>query len=156
LQQTHRIKGFSDEGCALINSFYSGGSVAIKVNDDMGKYFQTKKRLRQGDPLSPVLFNIVADILVVMIERAKSEGHIEGFISHLVDGVLSILQYADDTVLFMDHDIEKARNVKLNLSVFEHLSGLNINFHKSELFCFGEAQDNIAEYAKLFGCGQGQ
>jgi hypothetical protein len=35
--------------------------VAIKVNDDIGPYFQTKKELRQGDPLSPILFNIVAD-----------------------------------------------------------------------------------------------
>jgi hypothetical protein len=70
----------------LINSFVSGGSVAIKVNDDMGNYFKTKKGLRQGDSLSPVLFNIVTDMLVVLIERAKSEGEIEGVIHNLVDG----------------------------------------------------------------------
>jgi hypothetical protein len=39
LQQTLGMKGFSDEWRALINSFVSGGSVAIKVNDDVGKYF---------------------------------------------------------------------------------------------------------------------
>jgi hypothetical protein len=33
------MKGFSDEWCALINSFVSGGSVTIKVNDEIGKYF---------------------------------------------------------------------------------------------------------------------
>ena len=38
-------------------SFVSGGSVAIKVNDDVRHYFQTKKGLRQGDSLSPMLFN---------------------------------------------------------------------------------------------------
>ena len=48
LQQTLRMKGFSPEWCALINSFVSGGSVAIKVNDDTGKYFQTKKRPQTG------------------------------------------------------------------------------------------------------------
>ena len=42
-----RMKGFSDEWCALMDSFVSGGSVAIKVNDDTGKFFQTKKGLRQ-------------------------------------------------------------------------------------------------------------
>ena len=71
-------------------------------------------------------------------------------------GGLSILQYADDTILFMEHDMEKVKNMKLILSAFEQLSGLKINFHKSELFCFGEAQDVAAQYAELFGCWQGQ
>jgi hypothetical protein len=119
----------------------SGGSVAIKVNDDTGHYFRTKKGLRQGDPLSPMLFNIMADMLAIMIERAKIDGQFEGVIPHLVDGGLSIVQYADDTILFMEHDLEKAKNLKLILSAFEQLSGLKINFHKSELYCFGEAQD---------------
>jgi hypothetical protein len=124
LQQTLRMKGFSDEWHALIHSFVSGGSVAIKVNDDTGHYFRTKKGLRQGDQLSPMLFNIVADMLAIMIERAKIDGQIEGVIPHLVDGGLSILQYADDTILFMEHDLEKAKNLKLLLSAFEQLSGL--------------------------------
>ena len=130
--------------------------MAIKVNDDVGHYFQMKKGLRQGDPLSPILFNIVADMLAVMIERAKVDGQIEELVPHLVDGGLSILQYVDDTILFMDHDLEKARNLKLILSAFEQLSGLKINFHKSELFCFGDAQDAAAQYAELFGCEHGQ
>jgi hypothetical protein len=156
LQQALKMKGFSPEWRALINDFVSGGSVAIRVNDDTGRYFQTRKGLRQGDPLSPMLFNIVADMLAILIERAKSDGQIEGVIPHLVDGGLSIRQYADDTILFMEHDLEKARNLKLILAAFEQLSGLKINFHKSELFCFGEAPDSTAEYADLFGCGQGQ
>jgi hypothetical protein len=53
LQQTRRMKGLSYEWRALIHSFLSGGSVAIKVNDATGHYFRTKKGLRQGDPLSP-------------------------------------------------------------------------------------------------------
>ena len=93
----------------------------------------------------------MADMLAVMIERAKVDGQMDGVVNHLVDGGLSILQYADDTILFMDHDLEKAKNLKLVLLVFEQLSDLKINFHKSELFCFGEAQDEAHLYAKLFG-----
>jgi hypothetical protein len=156
LQQTLRMKVFSDEWRGLINSFMSGGSIAIKVNNDVGRYFQILKGLRQCDPLSPVLFNIVADMLAIMIKRAKNDSLIEGVIPHLVDGGLSILQYADDMILFMEHDLVKAQNLKLILSAFEQLSGLKINFHKSELFCFGEAQDEVNAYADLFGCAQGQ
>jgi hypothetical protein len=77
-------------------------------------------------------------------------------IPRLVDGGLSILQYADDTILFMEHDLEKAKNLKLILLAFEQLSGLQINFHKSELYCFGEAQDHSQTYVELFGCNQGE
>ena len=59
-----------------------------------------------------------------------------GAIPHLVERGLSILQYADDTILFLEHDLAKAVNLKLVLSVFEQLSGLKINFHKSEVFLF--------------------
>ena len=76
--------------------------MAIKVNDDVGHYFQTKKGLRQGDSMSPMLFNIVADMLAFLIERAKQDGQIAGVVPHLVDGGLSILQYADDMILFKE------------------------------------------------------
>ena len=112
----------------MIHSFVSGGSVAIQVNDDVGRYFQMKKGLRQGDSISPMLFNIVADMLAVMIERDKVDGQIDGVVNHLVDGGLSILQYVDDMILFMDHDLEKARNLKLILSAFEQLSGSKDQF----------------------------
>jgi hypothetical protein len=47
-------------------------------------------------------------MLAIMIECAKLDGQIEGVIPHLVDGGFSILPYANDTILFMEHDLEKA------------------------------------------------
>jgi hypothetical protein len=149
------MKGFSQQWCAWVERFVSGASVGIKINDDIGHYFQTKKGLRQGDLMSPILFNIVADMLSILIKRAKDDGQIKGVIPHLVDDRLSILQYADDTILFMDHDLEQAKNMKLLLCVFEQLSGLKINFHKSEIFCYGEAKHYEQEYTRLSGCGIG-
>ena len=106
--------------------------------------------------MSPILFNIVADMLAILIARAKEAGQIEGVIPHLVQDGLSILQYADDTVIFMSHDVEKAVNMKLILSTFEQLWGLKINFHKSEIFCFGKAKEHEVFYSQLFGCGVGK
>jgi retron-type reverse transcriptase len=131
---------------------YSGGHVGIKINDQVGQNFQTKKCLRQGDPLSPLLFNIVVDMLAIPISRAKSEGQFNGVVPHLVDDGLSFLQYADDTIIFLDHDMSNARNFKLLLCTFEQLAGLKINFHKSELFYFREAKEMQDAYSSIFGC----
>jgi hypothetical protein len=57
-QQTLHMKGFSTEWYSLNRNFVPGGSVAIKVNDDVGHYFQTRKGIWQGGPSSPMLFNI--------------------------------------------------------------------------------------------------
>jgi hypothetical protein len=102
--------------------------------------------------MSPILFNIVADVLAIIINRAKNEGQIDGVVPHLIDNGLSILQYDDDMIIFMDDNIEKAKNLKLLLCVFEELSGLKINYHKSEIFCFGDVRNSENMYSQLFGC----
>lgn len=106
--------------------------------------------------MSPILFNIVVDMLAIIISRAKESGQIEGVIPHLIQDGLSILQYVDDTVIFMSYDVEKAINMKLILSTFEQLSGLKINFRKSEIFYFGKAKDHEVFYSQLFGCKVGK
>ena len=73
----------------------------------------------------------MVDMLNVILSRAKMDGQFDGVIPHLVDEGLSILQYADATILFMDHDRDKARNMKLLFYAFEQALGLKINFHKS-------------------------
>jgi hypothetical protein len=50
-----------------------------------------------------------------------------------------ILQYADDTIICLEHNFEKARNMKLLLyTMFEKMSDLKINFNKSEILLLGE------------------
>jgi hypothetical protein len=149
------MKGFSSKWISWINSFVTGGSVAVDVHDEIAHFFQTRKGLRQGDPISPLLFNLVTDMLAILIARAKEDEQIAGVVPHLVDDGLSILQYADDTLIFMDHDLDKAQNMKLLLCAFEQALGLKINFHKSELLCFGQAQNEVEQYTTLFGCQEG-
>jgi hypothetical protein len=75
-----------------------------------------KVRREIGDILRA---NIVVDMLTIMINRAKEDGQVSRLIPHLVDRGVSILQYADDTIIFLDHDLEKALNMKLILCIFE-------------------------------------
>jgi hypothetical protein len=94
-------------------------------------------------------------MLPIQINMAKHGGQISRVISNIIDDGLSILQYVNDTTLFMDRSLELAQNMKLLLVAFEQMSGLKINYHKNELFCIGEAKDHEVQYENLFGCKKG-
>jgi hypothetical protein len=51
--------------------------------------------------------------------------------------------------------VEGAKKLKLLQCAFEQLSSLKINFHKSEIFCFGDAKEMQGEYCSTFGCQSG-
>ena len=70
LFQTLQMKGFSPKWISWVESFVSGGLVEVWQSMSMMMsdiFFQTKKVLRQGDSLSPLLFNIDADMLAILI-----------------------------------------------------------------------------------------
>ena len=115
----------------------SGGHTADIVNGEMGKIFRNRKGLLQGDPIFPLVFNFVADALSAMIANAKAVGHIRGLVSHLIPGGVTHLQYADDTLLMFEPYDHSIASIKLLLLVFEILSGLKINFLKSEVITMG-------------------
>jgi hypothetical protein len=111
--------------------------------------FREKICLRQGDPSPPILFNVVVDMLVVLTSNAKLQGKISGLVPHLVDDGT----YAEDIILIMEHNFEWAKNMKLLLCAFEHLSNLKSIFIRVNYFAMGEAKDHTQEYTPLFGCG---
>jgi hypothetical protein len=78
----------------------SGGRVAIKFNDHISPYFLTFKGVRQGI-LCPLLFNIIDDGLAPMVKKAQQQGLISSLVPILIDGWLSLLQYADDTIFLL-------------------------------------------------------
>jgi hypothetical protein len=54
--------------------------------------FESKKGLRQVDPLSSILFDIVVDILTFMINKVVDHGLLKGVLGDLVEGGVSLLQ----------------------------------------------------------------
>jgi hypothetical protein len=130
-------RGFNEIWCSWISQILYNGIAAVKLNETVGPYFQSHKGVRQGDPLSPILFNMVAHCLTRMVMKAQQSALVTRLIPHLIDSGIAILQYADDTVMCLQDDIGKARNVKLLLYIYEQLSGLKINFDKSEIILVG-------------------
>jgi hypothetical protein len=76
-------------------------------------------------------------MLSVLIKRAKDDDQIKRVIPHLVEDGLSILQYAYDTILFIYHDLDQAKNMKLLLCVLNSyhgskLTSTNVRFFVTE------------------------
>ena len=66
-------------------------------------------------------------------------------------GIIS-LQYADDTLLFLEHNLDKARALKWMLTCFEQLSGLKINYDKSDLVTIGMEEEETRAWAQTLCC----
>lgn len=145
-------RGFGDLWCDWIIRTVRGGRVA----DTGGPYFPTYKGVRQGDPLSPLLFNIIDDGLAMLTKKAQRQKLIAGLVPHLVDGGLAIIQYADDTIFLVQDNLENAGNLRFILCLFEQNSALKIDLHKSEFFYLADAKERQDVYSEIFTCGVGQ
>lgn len=144
--------GFGDKWCRWILECCSSVSMSIMINGSATKDFQTQKGLRQGDPLSPFLFNIVAEGLNIMLERAKGRNIIRGTTVGREGVCISHLQFADDTILFYNNDPEEMANIKRILRCFQLMSGLKINFSKSSLCGVNVPSEEAVSVARIMGC----
>lgn len=106
--------------------------------------------------ISPLLFNLAAGALAGILDKAKRNGLIKGVVPHLVEGGLTHLQYADDTVILMDCDDSTITNMKFLLYCFEWLSGLKVNYHKSEVIVFGVQEEEQWRIANMLKCKVGK
>jgi hypothetical protein len=67
-------RGFGSKWIKWIMCLVEGGSISIRMNDDISLYFKQAKCLRQGDPLSPLLFNLIIVVFLRMLVKATKKG----------------------------------------------------------------------------------
>jgi hypothetical protein len=149
-------RGFSETWCRWLRTVVCGGTLSVKVNGNMGSYFKSGKGVRQGDPLSPLLFNLAADSLAKMVQIAQRNGLVRGLAPEYIPNGIAILQYADDTILCLDDDEDTAQNMKLLLYIYEKMSGLKINFEKSEVLMISTDSGKTIKYSDMYNCAVGQ
>ena len=114
----------------------------------------SSRGLRQGDPLSPLLFVIVMEALSRIMDRAICEGLFSGSMvgspqDHHV--LISHLLFVDDTLIFCDADPIKLEHLRSVFLWFEAVSRLKINLGKSEMVPVGEVP-NLEDLAQILGC----
>ncbi len=102
--------GFGIKWRRWIEACISSVQFSVMINVSPEGFFTSSRGLQQGDPLSPLLFLLVMEVLSRMLNKVESEGLIKGFSvgSNVSNGLrISHLLYADDTILFCDADMSQ-------------------------------------------------
>ena len=100
------------------------------VNGSPADFFGSSRGLRQGDPLSPLLFLVMMEVFSRMLKRMEGAGLISGFKANGRRGrgeCIYHLLFADDTILFCDAEVEQILHVQLLLLGFLAVTGLKVN-----------------------------
>jgi hypothetical protein len=145
-----QLRKFSPVFIRMIKRVTLGGSVGVKVNDEESDLFLTGKGLKQGDPIAPLLFNCAVDVFSRMFVKGTNCRLIRGLCPNFIPGGVVSLQYADDTLMFLENDPQVALNLKWILTCFEQISGMRINFHKSELIPINIESEELLPFIEIF------
>lgn len=126
-------------------------SMPILVNGSPTEEFNCSRGLRQGDPISPFLFTIVAGGLAGMVRQDVSTCLYNRFkISNDVE--YSLLQFADDTLLIWDESISNLCAMKALFRGFEMTSQLTINLSKIKFYGIGIPSFELQASSSFLGC----
>ena len=147
LRRIMEVRGFPSLWCDWMGSIFRSSMSAVVLNGVPGRWIKCKKGLRQGDPLSPYLFLLVADVLQQMIKK-------DGGMRHplFTDAPPLVLQYADDTIIIMHAELGTVRRLKGILDDFAAATGLIINFHKSTVAPVHVPEDDLGDMIRELGC----
>jgi len=145
-----KVRGFPAQWCDWIKNLQETSKSAILLNGVPGRWISCRKGLRQGDPLSPYLFILVADLLQQLLSTDTLLRH-----PLASDRPCTILQYVDDTLIVARADVQAVEHLKELLTSFSKATGLNINYNKSMLVPMHVPQDVATQFVGVLGCAQG-
>jgi hypothetical protein len=128
--------GFNKDWVSWIMNLISSTFFSILVNGVPSQPISPSRGIRQGDPLSPFLFVIMAEGLGRYIMASIQNGSLQGLPLHGLQPTASHNQFVDDTLLMNTPTVQEAIKLSSILSDFSEASGTTFNMAKSKLFFF--------------------
>jgi hypothetical protein len=144
--------GFCTKWKEWIRACVFAGSMSVLINGSPTEDINIQWGLKQGDPLAPFLFLLVAEGLGGLMKRAVELNRFRGFKVGSSEVVISHLQYADDTICVGEATIDNLWALKAILRGFEMASGLKVNFWKSRLMGVNVSQDFMTVASAFLNC----
>ena len=129
---------------------------SILLNSSPSGFFGNSRGIWQGDPLSPLLFDIFMEGLSSMLDVVATTSQFSGFSIGNTAGnsvMVSHLLFANDTLIFCDANPTQIASLRAILARFEKVSSLRINLGKSELVSIGVVH-NMNVLVGMLGCRQ--
>ena len=144
---------FWGEVVFVISFCISSVRFSVLVNGSPEGFFDSSRGIRQGDPLSPLLFVFVMEALSRMLSAGINDGLLEAFKAGNV--TISHLLFADDTLIFCKDGPNQLAYLRGIFFLFEAASGLKVNLAKSVLIPVGNVQQ-VNYLASILGCEVGK
>jgi hypothetical protein len=127
---------FNQGWVTWILNLTSSAFFSLLINGVPSRPFSPSRGIRQGDPLSPFLFIILAKGLSRSIQAAIEQNLLTGLPLHGISPPISHSQFVDDTLLMGSPTVREASSLQEILQTFSEASGLDCNKDKSKIFFF--------------------
>ena len=132
LNKTLNFFNFGDNIKKWVQTFYNDIKTCVSINGQYSQWFDIERGVRQGDPLSPYLYLLCAEILSILL---RQNNKIKGLKLNNFEYKLS--QFADDTALCLDGSEESFTEAIQILQFYADLSGLKMNYEKTQVVWIG-------------------
>ena len=143
---------FCEKWIQWIRACLESTTISVLVNGSPTKEFKSFRGLRQGDPMTPFLFLIVAQGLVGLVKQATRKNLFSGLKVGDKKVEVNLLQFADDTLFVCESNVQNILSIKAMLRCFELSSGLKVNFHKSKIGAIGVDMYEVKMYSGILHC----
>lgn len=148
LLEVMQVLGFSTKWRDWVAALLGTASSKVIVNGQQTSGIKHARGLRQGDPLSPMLFILAIDPLQRIIEKAASQGVLQPVLPKASQLRCSL--YADDAAIFAVPSSTELERLHRILSFFGECSGLKINIAKTEIFPIRIQDSSVSQLLQNF------
>lgn len=140
LLEVLRKMNFPESIIHCIHQLFFNNSVRINVNGYLTDTVHQERGLRQGDPLSPLLFNIALEPLLLSIQQ---DPHYQGYLPLNGNASLRVkcIAYADDICAFVK-DVEDLGRLQYHMTQYNRVSNSKFNQGKTEAFSLNGGQSS--------------